>query len=169
MHSPDSAKSSANAARTGPSAGGGKPASAATGTDSYVDFGDVTKAAPLRTHAQRILVQQKSVDRQTSAPEANTATTPQPVAASGDTGAPGLSADRAQATLGPATFGVAARSCTTAVRQRYGIASEPAIVGTGTASGARVVILVFERGNGAAVAYIVRPRACALVRKQPLG
>lgn len=171
MHSPDSAKSSADAARAGSSATGAKPAHAPTGTGLYVDFGDVTNGSDFRTSARRALVHQRSVASQVAGPEANTATAPQPAAASGITAAPGLSADKAQSTsaAASATFGAVARSCTAAVQQRYAISSEPAIVGTGRISGAPVVILVFERGNGTDVAYIVRSQACALVRKQLLG
>jgi hypothetical protein len=168
MRSPDSAKSSANALRTGAGASNAKPA---LGSDLYVDFGDVTNDAGLEAQANRVLLQQRrSVNGQAAAPEANTTSTPKAAAASGATDTHGVSADKAPDTPAPMppAFAVEAHSCVDTVRQRYAISSEPAIVGTGTFSGTRVAILVFGR-NDAAVAYILNPQTCALVRKQPLG
>ena len=65
-------------------------------------------------------------------------------------------------------FGLAVSGCAAVVRQRYGIAAQPAIVGTGEVEGAPVEILLFTGPTGP-VAYVVSTADCSLVRKQTLG
>jgi hypothetical protein len=124
-----------------------------------VNFGDVTRDAALRTPALRQLSQllkpgASDVTSQKSATDV-------PGRPRDDTGAPATA-------QGPNEFGLAGSGCAAAVRQRYGIAAQPAIVGTGAVEGAPVEILIFDGPTGP-VAYVVSTADCSLVRKQTLG
>ena len=159
MHGAESSKSSANAAQAITGTTGTKPESAATAANppGTVDFGDVTQPGDLRAQGLQTLA---GPSAGASSPEATRKT-------AYDGGLVG--ADRAAPAPTPATFAAnALGSCIDAMRRRDGIPTQPAIVGTGTVSGEPVMILIFDNG-AVPVAYVVRPRACTLVRRQPLS
>ena len=124
-----------------------------------VDFGDVTRDAALRTPALRQLSQLPK-------PGGSDATR-SPKSATDAPGVP-LDSTGAPATAQDQEFGLAGSGCAAAVRQRDGIAAQPAIVGTGEVEGAPVEILIFNLPTGP-VAYVVSTADCSLVRKQTLG
>jgi hypothetical protein len=133
---------------------------ARAGPRQAVDFGDVTRAAALRAPALRQLARLP----QRGAPDVTTSK-------KSATDVPGLPLDSSGAPAnaqGRDEFGLAGSGCAAAVRQRYGLAAQPAIVGTGEVEGSPVEILIFT-GPGQPVAYVVSTADCSLVRKQTLG
>lgn len=128
-------------------------------TDSNVqpDLGDVSTAAQLHAPAKQLL---RLAERKATSPVAvpqgtSTPATTQP----GRYGA----ADSANG------FNRAAPACTTRRLRSYDITGTPALIARGTVDGAPVAILIYDREDVGAFAYVIRVRDCTLLRKQPLG
>jgi hypothetical protein len=128
------------------------PKAAGVATSTRPDLGDVTNADALLAPAQQLL-------RRTAAPAANNPTE-KSVATTAD-GARDQAASSFSALKG------AVPACGTA-GVHYSFSIPPALIATGTVSGRRVLILIYE-GSGTPYADLIRVSDCTLVRRQLLG
>lgn len=157
MQDDDSSKAALSSPATAP-----RDVTAAEGAPGAVrkpvDFGDVTRDQALRAPALEQLAQLPKTAANGVTGSSKSAT---------DTPGQALDNTGPQAAK-PQEFGLARSGCTAAVRERYGIASKPVIVGTGEFAGTPVEILIFD-GPGTPVAYVVSTADCSLLREQTLG
>jgi hypothetical protein len=116
------------------------------------DLGDVTDAPAMRARAQRLLSKYKGANF-----DGATASTTKRVAPSARSNA-----------LNDSTLKSAVPACGSTAAGHYDLSSPPALIATGTASGAPVVILIYG-GAGDPYADVIRVSDCTLVRRQPLG
>jgi len=116
------------------------------------DLGDVTNAPAMRARAQELLSRYNGANT-----DGATASTTKSVAPSAQ--------DRV---LGNSSLKLAAPACGNAAAGRYDLSSPPALIASGTVSGAPVVILLYD-GAGHPYADVIRVSDCTLVRRQPLG
>jgi hypothetical protein len=162
MNTGDGSKSMAASAPTTESANAPTPARDAAGatTSTRPDLGDVPNAQALRAPAQRLL-------SRTSAPAADGA--PQPTGKAVEPGTPEQN-DAATDPAAPKSYSAfkgAVPACG-AAGAHYSFSTPPALVATGTVSGQRVLILIYE-GAGTPYADVIRVADCTLVRHLLLG
>jgi len=119
------------------------------------DLGDVTNAAALRIPARRLLSQPATT---TAGQSDGTAKAAGPLPA--DSAAP--------EGTGYSSFRKALPGCADAADRYYDASTPPALIASGTVSGAPVIILLY-RGPGSPYADVIRVGDCTLVRRQPLG
>jgi hypothetical protein len=158
MNTDNSSQSKAASAPTTEGTNALKPARDAAGatTNTRPDLGDVTDAEALRAPAQRLLAGASATAADGS---------PQPTAKSVQPATPEQN-DSATGAGAPTSFRAFKGACA-AAGSHYSFSSPPALVATGTVSGQRVLILIYE-GRGSPYADVIRVSDCTLVRSLPL-
>ena len=122
------------------------------------DLGDVTGANALSDQAQQLL-QRSAADTGGTPTEATSKAV--------GTATPPQNAGPLDAPLNASSFKAAVPACSTP-GARYSFSTAPALIATGTVSGQRVLILIYE-GTETPYADVIRVSDCTIIRTQSLG